>query len=137
MDLELKDKVVMIAAASRGRHLHRDLGPVDYGPEAQARWTDLITRWYDWQFKEIDNGYAEEPPVRLFIVNENRWRLEHEWPLARAEHTDFFLHSEGAANTPAGDGSLSMDEPGGETPDGYAYDPRDPVSRIMLSLEEA
>ena len=112
-------------------NLRRDLGPVDYGPEAQAEWTDLITRWYDWQFKQIDNGYAEEPPVRLFIVNENRWRLEHEWPLARAEYTDFFLHSDGAANTPAGNGSLSMDESGGETPDGYAYDPRDPVMSVM------
>ena len=44
-------------------------------------------------------------------------------------YTDFYLHSRGRANTPSGDGLLTQNppSPGGEPPDRYVYDPRDPV----------
>jgi len=111
--------------------LHRDLGPIDYGPKASENWVNLITRWYDWQLKEMDNGYADEPPVRLFVLNENRWRTENEWPLARTQYRELFLGSDGKANTPQGDGALTWDQPGDQQPDKYSYDPRDPVMSIM------
>src|SRR5581483_830746 len=58
---------------------------------------------------------------------ENVWRYEHEWPLARTRLTSFYLHSDGRANSAAGDGSLSEQEPGAERPDFYLYDPNRPV----------
>ena len=111
--------------------LHRDLGPVDYGPDGEETWENLILKWSDYRLKGIDTGIDSEPPVKLFILGENRWRYEHEWPLEQAEDVPFYLHSDGKANTPAGDGGLSRDEPGAERPDAYAYDPRDPVMSVM------
>ena len=40
-------------------------------------------RFYDRHLRDMDNGVEDEPPVRIFVMGENRWRLEHEWPLAR------------------------------------------------------
>ena len=52
------------------------------------------------------------------------WREEDEWPLARAKHTRYYLHSNGKANSLAGAGELSPAAPARESPDLYDYDPR-------------
>ena len=70
---------------------------------------------------------ADEKPVRIFVMGENRWRMEDSWPLERAVTTNFYLHSGGRANTLNGDGSLSVDAPGHEPPDVFAYNPLDPA----------
>ena len=69
----------------------------------------------------------EEPPVRLFVTGENRWRDENEWPLARTRYSEMFLHSGGHANSLEGDGRLGHARPGDEPADRYVYDPDDPV----------
>lgn len=115
----------------------RKIGPVDYGPEAARSYSDLITRWYDFQFKGAANGLAEEDPVQLYILGENRWRGEKEWPLARTRYTEFYLHSGGNANTVAGDGTLTTLPPDDEAPDHYVYDPRDPVMSLMRADSQA
>ncbi len=84
-------------------------------------------RWFDHWLKGEDNSANEEPPVRIFVMGKNEWRSEQEWPLARTEYTDYYLHSEGKANTASGDGSLSADVPGAESQDVFVYDPRDPA----------
>ena len=89
-----------------------------------------MARWFDYWLKGIASGIMEEPPVRLFIMGENKWREEHEWPLARAVHTDYYFHSGGRANTPFGDGVLSPEPAAMEQPDSYLYDPRDPVMSL-------
>src|SRR5262249_2538311 len=61
------------------------------------------------------------PKVRLFIVGANVWRDEAEWPLARAVETPWYLRSNGV---------LSVDAPGDEEPDGFTYDPDDPVPTV-------
>ena len=67
-------------------------------------------------------------PVRLYVMGENVWRSEPEWPLARTRYTPFYLRSAGRANSGAGDGRLTRDAPGAAEPaDAYVYDPRDPV----------
>jgi hypothetical protein len=66
-------------------------------------------------------------PIRLFVMGENRWRDEDEWPLARARATPYYLRSGGHANTLAGDGRLDPVIPGQEPADRYTYDPKDPV----------
>ena len=106
-------------------------GPLDFGREADTNYIHEVTRWYDHHLKGIDNGLAGEPPVKLYVMGANRWRYEHEWPLARTRYTEFFLHSRGGANTVAGDGGLSTTEPAGEPPDEFTYDPRDPVMSLM------
>ena len=106
-------------------------GPLDFGPDANITYPDVISRWYDYQFKGIDNGIESEPPIKLFVMGENRWRFENEWPLARTRYTEFFLHSGGNANTVSGDGTISASPPQKERPDEYDYDPRDPVMSLM------
>ena len=113
-------------------------GPLDFGPDANITYPDVISRWYDYQFKGIDNGIESEPPVKLFVMGENRWRFENEWPLARTRYTEFFLHSDGNANTVSGDGTISTSPPTSESPDEYDYDPRDPVMSLMdISAQSA
>jgi putative CocE/NonD family hydrolase len=111
--------------------LNRNLGPIDYGSKAEETWENLILRWYDYQFKGIDEGIGSEPGVKLFILGANEWTFENEWPIKRAETVPIYLHSDGLANTPYGDGSLSYYQPTGETPDTYSYDPSDPVMSVM------
>ncbi|MDA1279735.1 MAG: CocE/NonD family hydrolase [Chloroflexi bacterium] len=111
--------------------LNRDLGPIDYGPQAQESWENLILRWYNYQFKGIDDGIGTEPGVKLFVLGANEWVFENEWPLKHAEYVPFYLSSRGGANTPSGDGVLSHDLPASESPDRYSYDPRDPVMSVM------
>ena len=50
-----------------------------------------VVRWYDHWLRGIDTGIMDEPPIRLFVMGENRWRFEHEWPLARTEWTEYHL----------------------------------------------
>ena len=116
----------------------RRCGKLDFGPDAEWAYADMITRWYDHQLKGIANGLADEPPVQLFILGENRWRGEHEWPLARTRYTEYFLHSGGSANTVRGDGTISVVPPSGEEPsDRYVYDPRDPAMSLMRADAQA
>jgi len=103
---------------------------MDFGAEAQLGYNELIIRWFDYWLKGVDNGIMDEPPIKLFVMGENKWRYENEWPLARTVYTDYYLHSGGAANTPRGDGSLSPTPPGYEPTDSYVYDPKDPVMSL-------
>lgn len=117
----------------------RKIGPVDYGPEADRKYHSMITRWYDYQFKGYANGIEEEDPIQMFVLGENVWRGEKEWPLARTQFTPFFLHSEGSANTVFGNGSLSIETPSSSEAesDEYDYDPRDPVMSLMRADSQA
>jgi putative CocE/NonD family hydrolase len=105
-------------------------GEVDYGVLSQGLAIDLdgiLLRWFDHWLRGIDTGMLAEPPVKVFVMGQNAWRDEPDWPLARARETRFHLHSGGHANTLGGDGTLSVEAPSTEPPDHYLYDPRDPV----------
>ncbi len=102
-------------------------GEIDFGPEAAIELHDLQLRWFDHFMKGDANGVMDQAPVRLFVMGENRWRDENEWPLARTRYTKVYLRGGGAANSLSGDGHLSMTAPGEEPADRYVYDPDNPV----------
>jgi putative CocE/NonD family hydrolase len=104
-----------------------ETGDIDFGPEARIELHEHLLRWFDYWLKDIDTGIMSEPPVYIFVMGENRWRAEHEWPLARTHYTRYYFHSDGPANTRHGAGALSTVPPGDEPADTYHYDPRDPV----------
>jgi putative CocE/NonD family hydrolase len=105
-------------------------GEADFGLQASAYLLvpdEMQLRWFDYWLKGVENGVMEEPPVRIFIMGDNRWRSENEWPLARTQYTHFYLHSGGAANSLDGDGTLTPEAPSEEPVDAFVYDPRNPV----------
>ena len=102
-------------------------GDVDFGIDSMADLEAMELRWFDYWLRGEENGIVDEPPLRLFIMGSNKWRDENEWPLARTDWQNWYLHSGGGANTLLGDGTLSTDTPARETPDGFAYDPEHPV----------
>ena len=105
-------------------------GDIDFGPEAIIELHQYLLRWFDYWLKDIDTGVTDEPPVRLFVMGENRWRGEQEWPLARTQYTRYYLHAAAPANTRNGGGTLSTYPPGDEPPDTYTYDPKDPAATL-------
>ena len=102
-------------------------GSIGFGSAAGLDFLEEQLRWYDRRLKGIDNGMDEEPPVRIFVMGDNVFRHEYEWPLARTQYTKYFLHSRGGANSMSGNGVLSTEDPGDEPPDHFDYDPHDPV----------
>ncbi len=105
-------------------------GTVGFGGEAELDFVEERLRWYDRRLKGIDNGMDDEAPVRIFVMGENVWRSEQEWPLARAQGTRYYLHSRGGANSTSGVGSLSATPPGEEPADRFSYDPENPVPTL-------
>jgi len=109
----------------------RKIGAVDFGPAAAEYDENALTlEWYEYLFQGKQNEFASDKPVRIFVMGENKWRDEAAWPLARAKETKYYLHSEGKANSDAGDGSLSLEAKGATAPDSFVYDPANPVPTV-------
>jgi putative CocE/NonD family hydrolase len=103
-------------------------GDINFGSEALIELHAIQLRWFDLFLKGMHTGILDEAPIRLFVMGDNCWRDEHEWPLARTKYTNCYLHSDGGANSLNGNGSLSFSTPVEEQPDRYVYNPHDPVS---------
>jgi putative CocE/NonD family hydrolase len=133
-------KRMMIGPWLHGASTRNNAGPgqpvrtdaVDFGSQADVDLQKLYLRWFDYWLKGIDNGVRDEPPIKLFVMGDNVWRDESEWPLKRARPTKYFLSSAGAANTADGNGRLSTQLPAAGTAatDSYVYDPNDPVPTV-------
>jgi uncharacterized protein len=88
--------------------------------------------WFDHQLlgRPLDPSLAA--PVKIFVMGENVWRDEQEWPLARTRYQTLYLSSRGRANSAQGDGELSDELPAQSnasqpSADSFVYDPRRPV----------
>jgi putative CocE/NonD family hydrolase len=106
------------------------IGDVVFGKDAVLDRTGIALKWFDYSLKGIKNEYSSGPPIRLFIMGDNVWRDEQEFPLARTRYTKYYLHSTKGANSVAGDGVLSAEAPATENADEFAYDPQNPVPTI-------
>jgi len=108
----------------------RKAGELDFGADAALNLGDLQFRWFEYWLKGRETGVQDWPACYLFVMGENRWRGEQEWPLKRTRFTSYFLHGAGQANSAKGDGSLSITQPGEEKPDTFTYNPEDPVPSV-------
>jgi putative CocE/NonD family hydrolase len=94
-------------------------GELDFGVNAGLDHDALLLRWFDFHLKGEKNGLDREKPVAVFVMGENAWREEDDWPLARRVETPYYLRT---------GGKLSLEQPADEEPpDTYEYDPQDPV----------
>jgi putative CocE/NonD family hydrolase len=103
------------------------LGERDFGEAARLDLGKLQFDWFQYWLKGQETDVEDWPAYRLFVMGENRWRGENEWPLARTDFTHFYLHSGGSANTRKGNGTLSLEKPEDEPADAFTYDPTQPV----------
>ncbi|MEQ6378068.1 CocE/NonD family hydrolase [Bacillaceae bacterium S4-13-56] len=106
------------------------LGDLDFGSDSLIDLNHYILRWFNLWLKGENDGIKEDPPVKMFVMGDNQWRDEHEWPLARTEWIKYYIDSKGRANSRFGDGFLSQGKPKGNDSDQYTYDPNDPVPFI-------
>ena len=115
------------------RTRERKLGAIDFGPGAETDLPALEREWLAWVLRREGEAPA---PVRLFVMGDNAWRAEQEWPLARTRWTRYFLDSNGDAQTRHGGGGLRREDgdgarpAAGSPPDAFTYDPADPVPFI-------
>ncbi len=98
------------------------IGDVVFGRDAVLDMTATIRDWFDYSLKGVANAFAGKR-VRLFVMGDNVWRDEDEFPLARARETRFFL----AAGADRSSGGLLDRAPRLSPPSLYEYDPADPV----------
>ncbi len=106
------------------------IGDVTFGPQAVLDMNATILKWYDFVMKGKKNEFASDSPVKIFVMGDNVWRDEKEFPLARTAYTKYYLHAATGANSASGDGALSTAPPKAEKPDSFEYDPANPVPTI-------
>lgn len=105
----------------------RKVGQVDFGPHAIIDFSGMELRWLNHYVKGDENGAETEPPVQIFTMGINQWKDYNSWPPAGVKMVDYYFHSDGKANSAAGDGVLSTGKPNAEKPDRFTYHPADPV----------
>jgi uncharacterized protein len=106
------------------------IGGVTFGPQAVLDMNPTIVKWYDYVMKGAQNEFASDLPVKIFVMGDNVWRNEREFPLARTSYTRYYLHAVKGAASASGDGTLSTVPPKAERPDAFEYDPASPVRTI-------
>ena len=101
--------------------------PAMSGDNAVFDMKPVFLRWFDHWLKGIDNGVSVDAPIQIFVMGDNSWRDEKEWPLARTQYTNYYIQSGGHANSAIGDGVLTTLQPKGAGTDAFSYDPANPV----------
>lgn len=103
-------------------------GDLWYGYGAASAALDLTRVHLEFFRAAAEGRPADLPRVKIFVMGADVWRDEEEWPPARTERIEYFLHSSGAAHLTSGDGRLDRRPPGPDEPaDRYVSDPADPV----------
>jgi uncharacterized protein len=105
----------------------REVGEIDFGPEADNPIDQLHLQWFDHWLKGEQNGLKEESPVQIFVMGANQWREAESWPVEGTEFRSYYLHSLGSANSRKGNGMLRVEQPDETQPDRFTYDPENPV----------
>ena len=96
------------------------IGDIVFGKAAVVDLNEVALRWFDYALKDVQNEYATGAPVRIFVMGENAWRDEREFPLKRTRYENYFLNT----------GTLRSTAPGKQAPQEYDYDPANPVPTI-------
>ncbi|MBX2910180.1 MAG: CocE/NonD family hydrolase [Chitinophagales bacterium] len=79
------------------------VGPWDHGPQnnvspfAATKVVNFpvkleMLRFFDFYLKDIDNGIDKEPKLYYYTIGEETWKASNEWPIAKQEHTLFYLN---------------------------------------------
>mgnify|MGYP003654081240 FL=1 len=105
------------------------VGDVDFGENAVIDKDGENLKWFEQYLKaDTTKSPAVAVPVRYFSMGDNVWQEAQTWPPQGFTPTPFYLHSEGSANTGAGNGRLDYCPPvTAEPADSFQADPADPA----------
>lgn len=105
------------------------VGEVGFGPDSTLNLATVLGTWLRHYFPSGGSPTPKPPAVRVFTMGENKWHEYEAWPVPSTKSAQYFFHSNGQANTAAGDGSLRLQTPTKKArPDRYIYDPANPVA---------
>jgi uncharacterized protein len=99
-------------------------GELHFGAQASAQAIGLEQLQVGFLRTFMDDQERERGPLRvkLFVMGDNVWRDEDDWPLARTKWTRWYLHPDGTLSAAAPDA--------GAGPSRFSYDPADPVPTV-------
>ncbi len=109
---------------------HEVIGEVGFGAKASQMALDFTAKHLDFFGHALAGEEPPGPPVEVFVMGENAWRGEDDWPPERARVERLYLGSSGIANSSVDDGCLTAGAAAGAEPDGFLYDPSDPVPTV-------
>ena len=96
--------------------------------DARLNYSEQIYAWFDLWLKGEQNDFkAKTPRVQYYTMGINKWQSSDTWPPGKAKMKTFYLNSEGNANSFFGDGKLTSKKPSKDNPDGFTYNPMQPV----------
>jgi putative CocE/NonD family hydrolase len=118
-------------------------GELDFGTHSILSYNDLRLAWFDHFLKGLPTEFAEQSPVRYFLMGTGpgtldtagrirhggEWRDATDYPPPGSRELSLYLLPEGG---------LDADPPTGTyTPSTYTFDPRDPVPTIGGGISAA
>lgn len=96
--------------------------------DARLNYDEQIYAWFDLWLKGEQNDFKEKTPrVQYYTMGINKWQSSESWPPEGVELKTYYLNSGGSANSFFGDGKLSTTKARKDNPDGFTYDPMQPV----------
>ncbi len=97
--------------------------------DARLNYDELIYGWFDHWLKEEDKGFlTKTPKVHYYTMGANKWQTSEVFPPKSATMTNYYLSSEGQANSLFGDGLLQLTKAKADAiPDAFTYNPLNPV----------
>jgi|TARA_B100000315_G_scaffold232148_1_gene244096 hypothetical protein len=112
------------------------MSEMKFTPEATTDLIDLHTRFFDHYLKKTTKVF-DAPRARVYVTGSNQWRNFAAYPPKLSSEQRLYLHSDGRANSLAGDGSLNWEAPGVEPTDTFVFDPRKPVPVSVEKMQPA
>ena len=100
---------------------HTRHGQLDFGPGGDLATFAEELRFLDLHLRDVDDGLADTPPVRVFMMGDNRWLELSDWPPPGTTNRAWFLTSTGELEPAAPDGDATRV---------LASDPDDPVPTV-------
>jgi putative CocE/NonD family hydrolase len=104
------------------------VGTLDLGDARRSHFKTCL-QWFDFWLKGVQNGVTDMPKIQLYVMGQNKWRDENEWPLKRTTYTPLYLGSENRIRKKGqqDSGELGFSIPTGDTAKSYTYDPDNPA----------
>jgi hypothetical protein len=135
-DLKIRDNQYLIIAPTLHCGFKRAtentiVGELSVG-DARLNYDQQVYSFFDLMLKDIDNDFKEETPrVQYYTMGSNKWQNSDQWPPENIEMTNFYLTSNGNANTLNGDGKLTtLKRKVKNNTDSLLYDPMNPVQSV-------